>query len=105
MYTCKPNPIFKKRWAKLIWWGLMPLTVFAFKNFLMAFHHPPDRLLPALLKGRQSGADVGAGRNRALLTLTNGETLTLNDSTYGELAEQGGVEILGRDDGMLIYRA
>ncbi len=71
----------------------------------MAFHHSPDRSLQVLLKGQHGGAGVMAGGNKALLTLASGETLVLNDSTYGELAEQDGVEILGRDDGMLMYRA
>ncbi|MBN8850785.1 MAG: hypothetical protein BGO55_30205 [Sphingobacteriales bacterium 50-39] len=50
--------------------------------------------------------DVGApARNRATLTLANGQQLILDGAPNGVLAIQGGVQILKGTDGQVIYRA
>lgn len=48
-------------------------------------------------------ADKAPGKNRAILTLTDGRTVFLDSSTTGELASQGGMQLTQHDAGSLTY--
>lgn len=47
--------------------------------------------------------DIAPGVNRAVLTLSNGEKITLDDSTSGMLADEGGARIVKSGKGGVIY--
>lgn len=47
--------------------------------------------------------DIKPGGNKAVLTLSNGETITLDDAKNGLLAKQGNIEINKTADGELTY--
>jgi transmembrane sensor len=47
--------------------------------------------------------DIAPGGNRAILTLANGQKISLTDASNGKLAEQAGVQITKTADGQLIY--
>lgn len=47
--------------------------------------------------------DIAPGVNRAVLTLSNGEKITLDDSTSGMLADEGGARIVKSVKGGVIY--
>ncbi len=50
--------------------------------------------------------DIPPGRNKAILTLADGATISLDDCKKGDIARDGNAQIVkGRDSGMLIYRA
>lgn len=48
-------------------------------------------------------ADVAPGGNRAILTLADGRKIDLNNVKDGTLAEQTGIKIIKKADGMLVY--
>lgn len=47
--------------------------------------------------------DIGPGRNKAILTLSDGSKIILNDAKNGELARQAGISVMKAADGQLIY--
>ena len=47
--------------------------------------------------------DIPPGTNKAVLTLSNGQKINLNDAKSGELAKQAGVSITKSGNGQLIY--
>lgn len=51
------------------------------------------------------GPKIVPGKNRAVLTLSNGETISLNDQSNGELAKEDGVIVTKLTDGQLSYTA
>ena len=48
--------------------------------------------------------DIAPGKNQAVLTLANGEVITLDDKANGILAKQAGVVITKNGDGLLQYQ-
>lgn len=49
--------------------------------------------------------DVAPGGNKAILTLSDGSKLLLDDAGLGQIAEQAGVSISKTEDGKLVYAA
>jgi transmembrane sensor len=47
--------------------------------------------------------DVEPGSNKAVLTLSNGTTIVLDDASNGVIAEQGNAKVLKPEDGQLLY--
>jgi len=47
--------------------------------------------------------DIAPGGNKAILTLSDGSTISLKDVKNGEIAEQAGIHIIKSKDGELIY--
>lgn len=69
---------------------------------------------PLVSSGSQKAADIGPAVNKALLTLADGSTVTLDDAQDGNLAQQGSTQIVkqgaklnyknaGGAGGMLLY--
>jgi transmembrane sensor len=50
-----------------------------------------------------SANDVAPGGNRAILTLSNGQTITLDSASDGLLAQQGAAKVVKKADGQLAY--
>ncbi|MGN6436630.1 MAG: FecR family protein [Agriterribacter sp.] len=49
--------------------------------------------------------DVAPGGNKAILTLSDGTTIDLNDAANGTLAQQGNASLVKNADGELVYEA
>jgi transmembrane sensor len=49
--------------------------------------------------------DVPPGKNKAILTLSNGKKIALDDSANGQVATQAGFKIIKTQDGKLTYNA
>jgi ferric-dicitrate binding protein FerR (iron transport regulator) len=49
--------------------------------------------------------DLPAGTNKAILTLANGQQVVLDSTAKGQLASQGGIQVLQLDSGQLAYVA
>jgi len=48
-------------------------------------------------------SDLPPGKNHAVLTLSNGQKISLSDTTHGLIAAQSGVSITKAEDGTIIY--
>jgi transmembrane sensor len=68
--------------------GLFYYTNKAQQNQVVSFHH-----------------HITPGSNKAILTLANGQKITLADSTQGNIAEQAGISINKTGKGEIIYTA
>ncbi len=51
-----------------------------------------------------SKIDVPPGKNKAVLTLSDGRTINLDDAATGQLAEDGGVNVVKSADGRIMYK-
>ncbi len=47
--------------------------------------------------------DVAPGNNKAILTLANGQRISLNEATNGQLAKQSGMVVTKTADGQVVY--
>jgi transmembrane sensor len=70
-------------------------------GFLLLKPAPKPQM--AKLKSKVTLQDIAPGSNQAVLTLANGESITLNDKENGVLAKQAGVVITKNRDGLLQY--
>src|SRR5690606_28277167 len=52
---------------------------------------------------QSSNNEIGPGGNKAYLTLSNGERISLTDAENGDIANQSGITITKTDDGQLVY--
>jgi transmembrane sensor len=52
---------------------------------------------------RQMVTDIAPGGNKAILTLSNGTKISLNDARSGKIANQNGTSILKTKEGHLVY--
>ncbi|WP_431217232.1 FecR family protein [Puia sp. P3] len=52
-----------------------------------------------------AGTDIGAGGDRAILTLADGKTISLTGAANGIVANQGHIQVTKTADGQLVYQA
>ncbi|MBN9384946.1 MAG: FecR family protein [Chitinophagaceae bacterium] len=63
-------------------------------------HHPETRQIePGVVKN-----DVLPGSNKAMLTLSNGQHIVLDEAKNGQLAKDGGAVVVKSADGQVLYR-
>jgi len=67
--------------------------------FYYTKHQPGDKIARAI-----SMKDVVAGSDKAVLILSNGKRICLEEAKNGELAKQAGTEITKTRDGQLVYK-
>lgn len=83
------------------WWAAAAVTA-AIVTAGYYWHHrqtktPPPQQLAA------SVPDAPPGANKAVLTLSNGRKILLDSAGNGALAQQGGVRIVKKEDGSILY--
>ncbi|SDK93427.1 FecR family protein [Pedobacter sp. ok626] len=59
---------------------------------------------PVQLVQTTKTSPIAPGGNKAFLTLSNGQKISLTDATNGKLAEQSGIQITKTATGMLVYQ-
>ncbi|HVW60106.1 MAG TPA: FecR domain-containing protein [Puia sp.] len=90
-----------RRWQRFTRWTMTGLVPLALISGLYYHSKLPVSVVPP---NRPVFTEVMAGRNKAMLTLTDGRTLALGDATHGELTRQGFTQIMQSGEGALIYR-
>ncbi len=66
------------------------------------YYFPEERISNPIVK-RVTENEIIPGGNKAVLTLANGEKISLTDADNGMLAEQAGIRITKTADGQLVY--
>ncbi|OQP52778.1 hypothetical protein A4H97_24040 [Niastella yeongjuensis] len=81
------------------WWAAAAILV-CLSGAVLYLQHKRELLAKAesTLKN-----DVEPGSNKAVLTLSNGKTIVLDDAANGEVAREGKAKVLKPDDGKLVY--
>ncbi|MDB5146119.1 MAG: hypothetical protein JWQ57_139 [Mucilaginibacter sp.] len=67
--------------------------------FFIRSNHKADNFAANTYKG------ITPGGNKAILTLANGTTISLDDAGKGQIAKQAGVKISKTADGQIVYQA
>lgn len=86
-----------------IWQMVAAAVIFIAVSVAISFYINRD--VNQRLKDELSKNDILPGGNHAILTLSNGEKITLANAANGKLAEQAGVTITKTADGQLVYDA
>jgi len=71
---------------------------------LLSYHYYKPIPEPLAMPVICGPSEVTPGGNKAILTLTNGRSLALEGTTYGELAREGFTQILYSGEGTIVYR-
>jgi transmembrane sensor len=95
-----PEPYPRRLPAIRRWWAVAALLIGA----AMAVWILARKTAPAVAHGQQSRHERAPGRNVAVLTLSDGSSITLDSARNGVLAQQGNSSITKSGDGALAYR-
>lgn len=66
------------------------------------YYFPEEKISNPIVK-RVTKNEIIPGGNKAVLTLANGEKISLTDADNGTLAEQAGIKIVKTTDGQLVF--
>jgi len=90
----------KRRKSKIVWYGAAAAAVVAGFTFLFYLSYTKLETKDQVTVYK---SDIIPGSNKAVLTLSDGSKIDLDNSNYGLLAEQAGVYIRKTEDGQLVY--
>ncbi|HEX6427073.1 MAG TPA: FecR domain-containing protein [Niastella sp.] len=94
-------PVSRLRVSSRTWWAAAAVVMLLSGTGYYLFNKQPVSTVAttdAALKN-----DVAPGSNKAVLTLSNGATIALDDASNGMVAQQGNAKVLKPDDGQLVY--
>jgi transmembrane sensor len=90
-----------RRMHNRTWWAAAAILVFLSGTVIFLLN---KRAATTLAKaGSTLKNDVAPGSNKAVLTLSNGKTILLDDAANGVVAKEGKAKVLKPDDGKLVY--
>lgn len=96
-------PQGRARMRRLTWYKVAAAVavLLAVGGGLALYLRPSTPAIPVV--ATVTPAPVTPGGNKAVLTLANGDVISLNDAANGELARQGGARITKTQDGQVLY--
>ena len=93
----KPN-------VKRLWWLSTAAAILIIGSFAIHhFYNSQVKPLESLQAANKAKSLILPGGNRAILTLANGETISLTNASNGRLAEEGDISVTKTKDGQLVY--
>jgi ferric-dicitrate binding protein FerR (iron transport regulator) len=84
------------------WWAAAIFVLLAGSAYFF-FNKAGKEKETAVAKTKTQQNDVAPGGNKAVLTLANGTTISLNDAANGMLAQQGSTNVVKSRDGSIEY--
>lgn len=95
-----------QRRSRTLYWPVAAAIVAAIATSVFYFNYrkPAIPQVPVDLYSYNKAHDIGAGTNKAILTLANGQKVILDSARLGEVALQGGVSISQNKAGQLVYK-
>ncbi|MGF7233082.1 FecR family protein [Arachidicoccus sp.] len=105
--TQTKNKHFRIHRLRKFQWGSVAASLLIIMGVSLYFNYHRHETIcpPALVKDVASKNDVLPGVNKAVLTLADGRTITLDSSSKGLLAMQGLSKIVKGADGQIIYKS
>ncbi|MHA4807788.1 FecR family protein [Flavitalea flava] len=92
------------KWRRQAWLVAASLLVFVASGmYLLFFYHPRRSTIQPYISQHSPVKDIPPGSSKALLTLSNGSVINLDDAQNGTLTQQGNTRIRKLNDGQLIY--
>ncbi len=91
----------RSRTLSIVWKAAAAVSIIGLSSYFIALNYrtPP----PAIAVAPAPANDVEPGSNKAILTLSNGAQVVLNDAGKGVIAQQGNTKLTKQDDGTLAY--
>jgi transmembrane sensor len=94
-----PRVLFLRKWG----WAAAVILLTGFGAFLLSTHNTGDR---SVANGRKHvQTEITPGGDKAILTLADGTTITLDSAANGSIAQQGATRITKPAGGRLAYNA
>ncbi|MET0393738.1 MAG: FecR domain-containing protein [Chitinophagaceae bacterium] len=87
------------------WWAAAVLLLAVAGFFLLDQPSRTGTPGKATLSQLPGGNDIMPGNNKAILTLSSGKAIVLDNAAKGKLAEEGNAEAIKLEDGRVVYRA
>lgn len=78
-------------------------TILCIAALSIYFYNNQQQIKPQVVKNKMK-ADIAPGSNRAILTLSNGSKISLNDAKIGTVSNQNGTLITKANDSGLVYK-
>jgi ferric-dicitrate binding protein FerR (iron transport regulator) len=94
-------PVRRMHTAAKAWWVAAAMLVLL--TGAAYYLHTKQQAALLAKKTETLKNDVEPGSNKAVLTLSNGTTIVLDDASNGVVAEQGNAKVLKPEDGQLLY--
>jgi transmembrane sensor len=94
-------PVHRMQTAAKVWWAAAAMLVLL--TGAAYYLHTKQQAALFAKKEETLKNDVEPGSNKAVLTLSNGTTIVLDDASNGVVAEQGNTKVLKPEDGQLLY--
>ena len=94
-------PVRRMRTATRAWWAAAAILVLMTGAAYYLYNKQQAKLVAK--KEDTLKNDVAPGSNKAVLTLSNGTTIVLDDASNGVVAEEGNSKVLKPEDGQLLY--
>lgn len=85
------------------WFVAASVTLFLLASASLVFYLKNDRSALTAKNSTAPKNTIAPGGNKALLTLSNGSKIILDDAATGELAKQSGVKVTKAANGQLVY--
>jgi len=96
----KNTPVISFNWSRLA--AAAVLLILVSTGIYFFWNNTKSNPLPAQHLSKANNNDIAPGGNKAVLTLANGATITLDSAQNGLLAQQGNTRIIKLDDGQLV---
>jgi len=93
----KTGPFYSRRWYRL---SVAAALLVASSGYLLIRYQFTNGASNQI----EIANHITGGKNKATLTLANGQKIILSDAVHGKLAEEQGVSIIKTENGELIYR-
>jgi len=93
------------RFIQRKWWWAAAAIIVLLAGGIYFFGNKPKKEIEVVKTTTQPKTDVAPGGNKAVLTLANGNTISLNDAANGTLAKEGSSVVSKTKDGELVYQS
>ncbi|MBE9602429.1 FecR domain-containing protein [Pedobacter sp. MC2016-24] len=95
----KTKPVARKLWSRIAVAAAV-LLIFSTAGYLIDARYFSDT--PARIAN--TAKDIPAGKNSAVLTLSDGKVIDLNTTPAGAVLSESGMQVVKAKDGQLVYR-
>ena len=102
-HTAPVIPLQPSRWRRYAVVAAILVLVSAGTWFFIFNHRPAKEMAQTETPSYKN--DKAPGGNKAVLTLANGTTITLDTARTGMISQQGNATVIKREDGQLAYSA
>ncbi|MCC7524132.1 MAG: FecR family protein [Chitinophagaceae bacterium] len=97
----KVHPLYSSWWK---WAAASVAVVLAGGIIFSQLNRQPGKVISEVKAGSSESHDIAPGTNKAMITLEDGSSVFIDDSTTGIIAKQGNTEVFRLSSGEVVYK-